>query len=163
MAYLDSQLEFSDAQAITSTALSTNVYDILAVRKGGSAVSGDTALNTRPDLGAGNQDIWVSVTVNTTFTTGTSANLTVTFETADDAAMSTNATVLTSSASAIAVGSLTAGTQILAFVIPSALYRRYIALRYTVGVGTFTAGAVDAYMTPVPQINRIYKSAITVQ
>lgn len=163
MAFIDTMNEFSDAQAITSTAISTNVYDLFSVRKGGSSTAADISPNTRIDLGPGDVELWVVVTVNTTFTTGTSAVLTVTFETADDAGLTTNATVIATSASAITAANLTQGTQLIALSIPSALYRRYIGIRYTVGVGTFTAGAVDAYLTPSPQVNRIAKSAFTVQ
>ena len=45
MAYIDSQLELSDAQAITTTAISTNVIDLAALRKGGSAAAGDIAFS----------------------------------------------------------------------------------------------------------------------
>ncbi len=164
MAFIDSMNEFSDAQALTATAISTNVYDLFSVRKGGSSTASDISPNTRIDIGAGNNnDIWLVITVNTTFTTGTSATLIATLETADDAGLTTNATVLATSGAALGAASLTKGTQLIAVQIPAALYRRYIGIRYTVGVGTFTAGAVDAYLTIDPQINRPFKSAFTVQ
>jgi len=159
MAYIDSQLEFSDAQAVLATAISTNVYDILTMRKGGSAAAGDISPNARLDLGNDDTAPWLIVTVNTAYVGGTS--LTATLETADDAALTTNATVLASSG-AVPLANLTAGAQLLAIKLPSALYRRYIGLRYTI-VGTMTAGVVDGYITLAPQQNRIYKSGFTVQ
>ena len=95
MAYLDSQEEFSDAQAITTTAISTNVMDLASLRKGGTAVAGDISANVRQDYGNGLRDNWLAVTVNTALTGGTS--LAVTLETADDAGLTTNATVLATS------------------------------------------------------------------
>lgn len=159
MAYIDSQLEFSDAQALTTTAISTNVVDLASLRKGGTAVASDISANVRQDYGNGNEDNWIVCTVNTALTGGTS--LAVTLETADDAALSTNATVLASSG-VVATASLTKGAVLLNVRFPSASYRRYIGLRYTI-VGTYGAGSVDGYVAVDPQANRIYKSAFTVQ
>lgn len=157
MAYVDTNLEFSDAQVNTATAISTNVYDCATVRKGGGT---DLAANLRTDLGNGEDDLWLVVSVGVAFAGGTS--LAVTFETADDAGLTTNSTVLLTSGT-IALANLTAGATLIQARIPSALYRRYLGVRYTI-VGTMSGGGtVDAYLTTNPQANRIYKSAFTVQ
>lgn len=159
MAYIDSNLEFSDAQAVTGAAISTNVYDTASVRAGGGA---DLAANLRQDLGNGEDDLWLVASVNTAMSGGTATGLVVTFETADDAGLSTNAQVLLTSGT-VATASATAGTVLIQARIPSALYRRYIGVRIAPQGGSYAAGAIDAYLTMAPQSNRIYKSGFTVQ
>ncbi len=162
--YVDKQLEFSDAQAVTSTAISSNVYDTLTKTTGAATISSATAGNTRLDLGGQFQNLYLVIQTAVAITdTGSDATLVATFETADDVGLSTNATVLLSSGTLAFATYATAGSQILVAKLPSALYRRYIGVRYTVASGPFTAGAIDAFLTTSPQINRIYKSAFTVQ
>lgn len=162
--YVDKQLEFSDAQAVTSTAISSNVYDTLTKTTGAATISSVTAGNARLDLGNMHKDLYLVVQTAVSITdTGSDATLAVTFETADDVGLSTNATVLLSSGTLAFATYATAGSQILVAKLPSALYRRYIGVRYTVASGPFTAGAIDAFLTTTPQSNRIYKSAFTVQ
>ena len=162
--YVDKQLEFSDAQAVTSTAISSNVYDILTKTTGAATISAVTAGNARIDVGNMHEDVYLVVQTAVAITdTSSDATLIVTFETADDVGLSTNATVLLSSGTLAFATYATAGTQILVSKLPSALYRRYIGVRYTVASGPFTAGAIDAFLTTAPQSNRIYKSAFTVQ
>ena len=83
--YLDKQIEFSDAQAVTATAISTNVYDLFTSAEGGSTA--EFSPNTRIDVGLGT-DFWVVVNTQTLVTdSGSDATLVVTIETADDAAV----------------------------------------------------------------------------
>ena len=162
--YVDKQMEFSDAQAVTSTAISSNVYDILSKTTGGATISSVTPGNTRLDLGGQFQDLYLVIQTAVAITdAGSDATLVATFETADDVGLSTNNTVLLSSGTLAFATYATAGSQILVAKLPSALYRRYIGVRYTVASGPFTAGAIDAFITTTPQSNRIYKSAFTVQ
>lgn len=161
--YVDSQIEFSDAQAVTATAISANVYDLFSMGLGGGAT--DVTPNTRLDIGQGTDHLYLVVNCATlaTDSAGADATLTITLESADDAALTTNATVHYSSG-AIAVGSgIAAGTNLVAIRLPSALYRRYLGVRYTVANGPLGAGAFDAIVTPTLQQNRIYKSGFTVQ
>lgn len=159
--YVDKQLEFSDAQAVTATAISTNVYDLFSTDTGGST---EFSPNTRIDVGLG-QDVWLVVSTQTTATdTGSDATLTITFETADDAALSTNAQVVYSTSALAFAAFATAGTNLVRIKIPSFPYRRYIGVRYTVASGPLTAGAFDAFLTyEAVDANRPYKSAFTVQ
>lgn len=157
MAVLDSQVEFSDAQAVTGTTISSNVLDTASTQRAGSVSVGPNPLI---DHGLGDVPVWLVVSVNTTFVGGTS--LTVTMETADNAGLSVNSQVLIGSAT-FPLASLTAGTQLLAVPIPSKSYRRYVGPRYTV-VGTMTAGALDAYLASSLNSTRaIYKSGFRVQ
>lgn len=160
--YVDKNLEFSDAQAVTVTAISSNVYDLFSVKAGGAAAA-DISPNTRIDVGAG-EDLWLLVQTQTAITDAASdATLTVNLESADDAGLTTNVIVhATTGALAFATYSA-AGTQIWAIKLPVGLYRRYLGVRYTVAAGPFTAGAIDAFLTPNLQLNRPYKSGFVVQ
>lgn len=117
---LDADLLFSNQQAITATAESTNTLDL--------GVAGDAI----------GQELTIHVVVDTTFATLTS--LTVSLETsADD---STWTTVL--SGPAIAAASLTKGANIFCVRVPQGL-SRYVRLKYTVGGSNATAGKVTAF------------------
>lgn len=160
--YVDSQIEFSDAQAVTATAISSNVYDLFSMGLGGGAT--DVTPNTRLDIGQGTDNLYLVVNTAVTATdTGNDATLTITLESADDAGLTTNAQVHYSSGAIAFASFATAGTNLVAIRLPSALYRRYLGVRYTVASGPLTAGAFDAFVTPTLQQNRIYKSGFTVQ
>lgn len=160
--YVDSQIEFSDAQAVTATAISSNVYDLFSMGLGGGAT--DVTPNTRLDIGQGTDHLYLVVNTAVTATdTGNDATLTITLESADDAGLTTNAQVHYSSGAIAFASFATAGTNLVAIRLPSALFRRYLGVRYTVASGPLTAGAFDAFVTPTLQQNRIYKSGFTVQ
>ena len=117
---LDADLVFSNKQAVTATATSTNEIDLGAA---GDAIG---------------QELTIHVVVDTAFDTLTS--LTVSLETsADD---STWTTVL--SGPAIAQASLTKGANIFCVRVPQGL-SRYVRLKYTVGGSNATAGKVTAF------------------
>jgi hypothetical protein len=129
---LDAQAVPSDAQAITVTANSTNVYDLMAAR----------------DLGPG-ADVWLTLIVNTAFTASGSATLTIALVAADDAALSTNATTLWTTA-AIGKATLVAGYKLAVEVPPNPVYpkgQRYLGIVYTVATGPMTAGKITAAFT----------------
>lgn len=117
---LDADLVFSNKQAVTATAESTNTLDLGAA---GDAIG---------------QELTIHVVVDTAFATLTS--LTVSLETsADD---STWTTVL--SGPAIARASLTKGASIFCVRVPQGL-SRYVRMKYTVGGSNATAGKVTAF------------------
>jgi hypothetical protein len=102
------------------------------------------------------------VSTNTTCTdTGSDATLTVTLETADDSAGTTNATVLATSGTLAFAAFASAGTLLLQAQIPSARLRRWLYVRFTVANGPLTAGAFDAYLSLNPQRNIGYRSGYT--
>lgn len=159
---LDSQIEFSDAQAVTATAISSNVYDLFSV-KAGAAAAADISPNTRIDVGDAD-DLYLVVQTNTLATDVSSdATLTVTLESADDAALTTNAVVHFSTGALAFATFSPAGTQLVKMRLPKGLYRRYLGVRYTVASGPLTAGAFDAFLTPSVDNQRPYKSGFTVQ
>lgn len=126
---MDQQNLFSDAQALTVTANSTNVIDTLP--SGGP--------NTKSGIGDG-QDITLFAQVMTAFTGGTS--MVISLVSADDAGLTTN--VITHYATAaIVLASLTAKARLVALDLPYGKYRRYVGLVYTI-VGPMTAGTITA-------------------
>lgn len=129
MAILDKGLEFSDAQAVTSTAASTNVIDLTV---------------TAPNIGRGN-NLLVQVATNEAATASGSA--TVTFALQDSADNSTFADIFTTGA--IGKATLVAGYIVFTIAIPPTV-RRYLRINYTVATGPLTAGKFDAFITTVP-------------
>lgn len=139
----DAQTKFSNAQAVTATAVSTNVIDLGAA---GIPYGSSTAL-TR-DQGVG-EDIPLLVQVVTTFATLTS--LTVSVQTSVDEAFTSPVTVLASQA--IPVASLVAGYTFNIDSLPERTRLRYVRLNYTVAGSNATAGAVTAGIVAARQNN----------
>lgn len=127
MAILDKQLEFSDAQAVTATAASTNVIDL------------DTAA---PNIGSSGTPIYAEVRVNTTCTSGGSATIDAVLQ--DSADNSSFATLV--APAQVAVAAATAGVVIMRVPLP-AKHRRYLRINYTIGTANLTAGKFDAFLT----------------
>ena len=158
--FVDTQTELSDSQAVTSTAISSNVIDLLASLGGGTALTGG---NTILDIGQG-EDIYLVVNTAVACTDVSSdATLVVTLETATDAGLTTGAVVHFSTGTLAFASFATAGTGLIAVKLPAADYKRYLGLRYTVASGPLTAGAFDAFLTKDIQRAKIYKSGFTVQ
>jgi hypothetical protein len=127
------QLTFSDDQAVTATAASTNVID---TGEPGTVVGSDTAL-TR-DIGPGSQ---VPLLVQVTEDFATLTSLTVSLETDDAEGFGTVETLATSPA--IPVASLKAGYKFVFRHIPPGA-KRYLRLKYTVAGSSATAGKITA-------------------
>ena len=133
---LDNQTLFSDRQALTATAASTNTIDLSPIGPG-----------IVRDIGPGNP-IPITVQVVTAFTGLTS--LAVTLQVDDNPTFSSPKNVISSGA--IPLASLVAGYQFNMDYIPRGTDERYMRLNYTV-VGTGTAGAVTAGVTMGNQTN----------
>jgi hypothetical protein len=121
---IDSQLLFSDAQAITAAAASTSSVDLGSAR----------------DIGLG-ENLYVAVTVDVAFTdAGSDSTLTVALESDDNAgfASPTSATLLTIPALAAV------GAKFFARISPDQANQRYIQLRFTPNNGNLTTGSVTA-------------------
>lgn len=158
---LDTQLKFSGSiaagnaatrsgQAITATAISTNVVDL---RQAATPALADEAL-----VGG---DMWLVVIALTAAAGGDSAKtLTITLESDSTADLATSATVHYSTA-AIAGSAITAGAVLARIKLPSGDYERYLGLRYTVSA-SFTSFQVLAFLTPDVARNVIYPSGITI-
>lgn len=123
MAIQDELLKMSDAQAVTVTADSTTVLDLTK--------DGDAKKPLR----------W-KVRVTTTFTTSDAAVLAVALQTAS---ASSYAQLGTCARTAIAVGTLTAGTILIDMPLPYGL-KKNLKTVYTVTVGSFTAGKIESIL-----------------
>lgn len=157
---VDTQFELSDAQAVTATAISANVVDLFSMGLGGA--TSPVTPNARLDIGTDDLFLVVQTVVAAT-DVGSDATLTVTLESADNAALSTNPVVHFSTGALAFASFATAGTNLVKIRIPRGLYRRYLGVRYTVANGPLTAGAFDAIVTPNVDQNTIFKSGFTVQ
>ncbi|BBS33371.1 MULTISPECIES: Bbp16 family capsid cement protein [Enterobacter cloacae complex] len=120
---LDKLLMFSEAQAVTASAASTDVIDL-------SPIDG-----TRRDIGVGYPlEFWA--TVNTTATAAGAATLNVQLQTSPD--NSTWTTLYDSGT--LALAALTAGKRLFSAKVPAGV-QRYLRVNYVVGTGPLTAGA----------------------
>ncbi len=143
MAIIDGLQRFSQAQAITTTAASTNVIDNGVGR----------------DIGVAGYPLKVQIFVNAALTGGTS--LQVQFQGSDD-----NSTWVTYAESdAIAAASLTTGAKLFPITVPHRKIGtnppRYYRLNYVV-VGTFGAGSVTSDLVLDRRDAHTYPSGITV-
>lgn len=131
MAILDKFLQYSDKQAITVTAVSTNVVDAGPTKN--AAVGRDIGLSGR---------LYLFINVSTTFTGGTSLAATL-----QDSADNSTWADIAGVGGVIPLANLTAGKAFqVGLPIPT---RRYTRVNYTV-VGTMTAGAVSAHLIDGP-------------
>lgn len=123
---LDKLLMFSEAQAVTASAASTDVIDL-----------GPIAGNRR-DIGVGYPlEFWALV--KTTATAGGAATLNIQLQTSAD---NSSWTTLYDSGS-IPLAQLTAGSRVASVKVPSGVLR-YLRVNYSVGTGPLTAGAFTA-------------------
>lgn len=126
--YLDSQLLFSDAQALSATAASTNLVD----------------LGVDANQGIG-EPLAVVITVDVA-ADGTTTDETYAFalQTDDNSSFSSAATILSRT---IGYASLTAGSQHVIPVPADTSLERYVRLNYTLG-GTTPTVTVTAALVP---------------
>jgi len=131
MAYVDSLLLLSDAQAITVDAVSENTIDLTVAR----------------NLSAHNQPMYVVVIVDTTFAGGTSLQIQVVTD--GDAALGSPVVLAQSAVLLPAV--LLAGRKPIVIPIgdPADIMERYLGINYNQD-GDFTGGAVTAFLTVDP-------------
>jgi hypothetical protein len=123
---LDKECLLSDAQAITVTANSTNVYDCRV----------DDA-----DVGLG-EELWVEFVVTEAFTAAGAATLTVSIETSNDNSSYT----AVGTTAAIGKATLVVGYR-FSLAVPPAGDQYYRAV-YTVATGPMTAGKLTAQIGP---------------
>lgn len=139
---LSAQQLFSDDQAVTATAISTNVIDLGAA---GTPYGAAAALNQ--DVGKGTP-IPILVQVTTAFATLTS--LTITVEVSAAAGLTSPQVLATET---IAVADLVAGKQTRLQVLPNGADLRHLGIRYTVNGSNATAGAITAGISAGNQTN----------
>ncbi|AZR94974.1 hypothetical protein BBB39_15305 [Bordetella trematum] len=146
---LDKSNEFSDSQAITATAVSTNVIDLNPSNK-----------NPIQDIGAG-EPVWLVVQADETAAAAGAATVTITLE--SSAAPSMTSPTVHFSSGALALSALTAGATLVRTRLASGDYKRYLGVRFSVSTGPLTAGAFSAFIVKDVQANRDYASGYTVE
>lgn len=142
MGYVDAQNTFSDAQALTVTAASTNLIDHGQDR----------------NIGIGTP-LAVVVTVDVSAAGG--GTLTIAVQGDDNSGFASPGTVATTAA--IAAATLVAGYQLVIPIPPDTLTERFTRLNYT--MATMTGITVTAYLAPVDQIQIApqYAAGVTVR
>jgi hypothetical protein len=133
-------------QAITATAISTNVID--------------TRVNGAPasvDLGMYGRDLWLDVVIPVAFNNLTSLQI----ELISDSNSNMTTSPVSHFSKTILLAALAAGANPVRVQVPSDDYKEFLAVRYTV-VGTApTAGTVIAFLTLDAQRNVGYPSGYT--
>ena len=143
---VDNTLVFSDSQAITATARSTNIVDIGAA---GTPVGATNPV--RRDIGIGGE-IPIAVTVTETFNNLTS--LTLQLEVDDDPAFGSPTVVAVGPAVTLASGNLAAGKKFTwPAELPEGISERFIGVRYTVAGAAPTTGKIFAAIVAGGQTN----------
>lgn len=142
---LDERTEFCDATALnTGAAGSYLIGDVIDLGLLFNSTVGD-------NMGIIGEDLYFIVQVDTAVTSGGAA--TVQFHLCSDAqaaiATDGSATYHFSSA-AIGKATLIAGYQAVMVKLPAGTYERYLGVLQTTGTAALTAGAVSAFLTPVP-------------
>lgn len=141
--YLDAQNLFSDAQAVTASAASTNLIDFGSAR----------------DIGVG-RELYIVVVVDVAMTdAGSDSTVTVTLETDDNAAFSSATAVQTIGTFAATTA---AGSRLVARLQPDAGWEQYVRAYYTVANGDLTTGSFTAFLTTDIQAWTAYPIGYTV-
>lgn len=144
MSIIDKFLQVSTAQAVTVTAVSTDVIDAGATKNA----------NIGRDLGGGTQ-LFMEITVAQAFTAAGAATLTIALQDSQD--NSTFNDVLVTPP--LALASLIVGAR---FYIPlPARMRRYIRNNYTVATGPMTAGILNAQIVDGMTVERAYPDGLS--
>jgi hypothetical protein len=144
---IDAQNTFSNSQAITASAASTDVLDLGAVR----------------NIGVG-EHLYIVFHVTVAFTdTGSDSTVTPSLETDDNSSFSSAATVDTFATLAALTPANTYRFYPLAPITAAGLYERYLRVYYTVAGGNLTTGSISAFLTHDIQAFRAYTSGYTVQ
>lgn len=142
MSIIDRYLQVSINQAITVTAVSTDVIDAGATK--------NAAIGR--DLGGGTQ-LFMEITVTATMTGA--GTLAIALQ--DSADNSSFADVL--SLPPIAVASLPVGTRL--YIPLPAKMRRYIRNNYTIASGPFTGGTLSAQIVDGMTVERAYPDSLS--
>lgn len=151
--YVDKQEEFSDSQAVTDSAISTNVLDLTQ----------GTANLTLIDIGTG-ENMYLVIQVDTAATAAGAATVSFSLESDSTTDLATSPTVHWQSPAPVAIATLVAGYEVAKIKLPPQppMYERYLGVRYTVATGPLTAGAFSAFLTKDIQNNRAYPVGFSV-
>lgn len=145
---LDLQNKFSTNQAVTTTAVSTNVIDTMP-----------SGRQTPVNLGIG-KALELFVKVGTAAAAAGAATVTITLESGDNPDLTGN-TQVHATTGALALANLGANAVVYSAGVPKGNYRRYLGLRYTVGTGPLTAGTFTGALVLDSDFQYAYASGFT--
>jgi hypothetical protein len=140
--YVDALLLFSDAQAVTAAAASTNYLDQKSAR----------------DLGVG-KPLYIVIVCDVAMTDD-SSNSTLTVALQGD-----SSTTFTpdGSQTLVTIPALTAiGTRFVIPIAPEMTKFQYLQLYYTPNNGNLSTGSFTAFITDTPQLEAVYADNITI-
>lgn len=158
--YIDNNLMFADGQAVTTTAIGSNVTDLFSVDSAG----GTSMPNTAIDIGTGTGHAYLVVTTKGQYSGPGGATVNVSLESADDAGLSVNPQVHFSTGALAFAAFGPAGAKIARVRLPSGNYKRYLGVRFTVASGPLTGGgSFNAFISTGVDANTPYKSGFIVQ
>jgi len=141
---IDAENLFSDEQAITAAAGSTNILDLGAVR----------------NIGVG-KTIYLVVVVDVAFTdAGSDSTLTVTVETDNDVAFGSPTLAAQTVGTFAALSAI--GSRLVARLQPDAILERYMRVYYTPNNGDLTTGSVTTFLTLGIDAYTAYADAVTI-
>lgn len=147
---VDAQNNFSSAQVVTASAVSTNTIDLGQAR----------------DIGTG-ATLYAVITVDSNVTASGAG--TVTFQVISSAAANLGSPTILGQTDAIGKAELPAGRRPIVIEVPSTVLaaqpigQRYLGLQYTVGTGPLTGGSFTANLVKDAQdIGKYYPSGFTV-
>lgn len=140
---VDAQLQFSAAQALTGTAVSTNIIDLAGTAPGPGGGATERRIGTGEPMA-----IVVFVTVAAG---GTTPTLQVVLQSDDNSAFSSPATV--ASSEVFAAAQLTAGAKLVLPIPPGKATEKFIRLNYVM-TGTSPTVTVTAYLVPMSDLQQ---------
>lgn len=151
---IDRQNQFSNEQAFTVTAISSNVIDL-------GPLGGLTA-NTIRDIGAG-APLYLHALVTTSIGTASGDTSTVFSLISDSVAtLDSSATTHLTSATFATNASLVAGTWIFKGIpLPAGAYERYLGFKATISTQNWNAGKVSAWISNNRFDDRTYESGFS--
>lgn len=123
---IDRLNEMSNAQAVTVSAASTNIIDLLAA-------------------GGLENPYYLHIQIPVGVTAAGAATVTFALQTDNDEAFGSPTTLWTSAA--IGKEALAAGTRVIRLALNGMPLERYLRVYYTVATGPLTAGAIDAFLS----------------
>lgn len=143
---MDKENQFSDAQAITATAVSTNYVDLGIAR----------------NIGVG-ENMYLVMIVTTAFTdSGSDSTVTPSLETDDNTSFSSPVTLRTYDVIAALAAANTKRVYRIEPYNDAGRFERYIQLRYTLANGSLTTGAITAFLSKDAQLWAPYASGFSI-